>query len=49
MQKIDYIVRIETQESDKRLALLQTNIEKYGTIYNTLKKSTELTGRIERC
>ncbi|WP_029408519.1 OsmC family protein [Thiomicrorhabdus sp. Milos-T2] len=48
MQKIDYTVRIKTEEIDKRLALLHTNIEKYGTIYNTLKTSTELSGRIEK-
>lgn len=48
MLSIDYTLRIRTEESDKRLALLHTNIEKYGTIYNTLKTSTSLNGRILR-
>lgn len=47
MLNIDYTIRIRTEEPDKRLALLHTNIEKYGTIYNTLKASTSLNGRIE--
>lgn len=48
MVAVDYIIRVGTHESEKRLALLHTNIEKYGTIYNTLKEGTNLTGRIEK-
>ena len=48
MQRIDYVLTVDTDESDHRLELLHTNVKKYGTIYNTVAAGTELTGRIER-
>lgn len=45
---ISYVIRVATDESDSRLDLLHKNLQKFGTIYNTLKQGTELTGRIER-
>ncbi len=48
MQRIEYKLMIDTQESDKRLALLHRNIKQFGTVYNTLVHGCELTGTIER-
>ena len=45
---VSYLIRIATHETDGRLELLHKNLEKFGTIYNTLKQGTELSGRIER-
>ncbi|UJW87892.1 OsmC family protein [Devosia sp. SL43] len=45
---IDYLLTVDTDESDRRIDLLHTNIRKYGTISNTLVKAVELTGRIVR-
>lgn len=48
LTQIRYRLLVKTTESDQRLQLLHTNIEKYGTIYNTLASGTELTGTIDR-
>lgn len=48
MARIEYVLTIDTDESDTRLALLHTNVMKYGTVYNTLTAGTELSGRIRR-
>jgi uncharacterized OsmC-like protein len=48
MARIEYVLTIDTEESDARLALLHTNVMKYGTVYNTLTAGTELSGRIRR-
>ena len=48
MVPIDYEIIIDTDEDDRRLELLHTNIRKFGTIYNTVAASTELSGRILR-
>lgn len=45
---IDYLVTVETDESDHRLELLHKNIRKYGTISNTLGQAATLDGRITR-
>ncbi|RYE54142.1 MAG: OsmC family peroxiredoxin [Rhizobiaceae bacterium] len=45
---IRYRLLVKTTESDQRLELLHTNVGKYGTIYNTLASSTEMTGTIGR-
>jgi uncharacterized OsmC-like protein len=39
-----YELSLETSETPHRIDLLQKNIEKYGTIYNTLARSCEITG-----
>jgi uncharacterized OsmC-like protein len=43
-----YVLTIKTDEPDSRIELLKRNIERYGTIYNTLAMSTPIEGRIER-
>ncbi|WP_137150143.1 OsmC family protein [Devosia sp. FKR38] len=45
---INYELRIDTDESDRRLELLHTNVRKYGTISNTLAQSVALIGTIVR-
>lgn len=48
MVRIDYEIVVDTAESDARLDLLHRNLQKYGTIYNTLADATELIGSIRR-
>ncbi len=48
MVRIDYEIVVDTAESDARLDLLHRNLQKYGTIYNTLADATELIGTIRR-
>lgn len=45
---IDYVITVETDETDHRLELLHTNIRKYGTISNTLALAVPIVGRIVR-
>ena len=45
---IDYVVTVETDESDHRLELLHKNIRRYGTISNTLALALALDGRVTR-
>jgi len=48
MIRIDYEIVVDTSESDHRIALLHKNLQKYGTIYNTLAGATALAGTIHR-
>lgn len=48
MQRIDYRIEIDSDESDQRLALLHKNVQKYGTIYNTVSAGTFLQGVLVR-
>lgn len=48
MVKIDYEIVVDTDETDQRLDLLHRNLQKYGTIYNTLAGATEVSGQIRR-
>ncbi len=48
MISITYEIVVDTDESDTRLDLLHRNLQKYGTIYNTLAGATELSGSIRR-
>lgn len=45
---ISYQLTIDTDESDRRLELLHTNIRKYGTISNTLAAAVNVAGTISR-
>lgn len=45
---IDYVITVDTDETDHRLELLHTNIRKYGTISNTLALAVPIEGRIVR-
>ena len=48
MTKIDYEIVVDTDETDQRINLLHLNLQKYGTIYNTLSGATDLCGTIRR-
>jgi hypothetical protein len=39
---------IDTEEDDRRLALLHANVRKYGTISNTVAPAAKLEGTIRR-
>ena len=45
---VDYVLIIDTDESDQRLELLHRNVRKYGTISNTVALATRLEGTIQR-
>jgi uncharacterized OsmC-like protein len=46
MTSVRYVLRVQTDESEQRLALLHTNICRHGTIFNTLAAVAEVTGDI---
>jgi len=48
MVRIDYEIVLYTDETHARLHLLIRNLQKYGTIMNTLADATELVGTIRR-
>ena len=48
MVAITYELIIDTEEDDRRLALLHANIRKYGTISNTVAAAAKLEGIIRR-
>ena len=48
MVRIDYEIVVDTDETDARLDLLLRNLQKYGTIMNTLAGATDLVGAIRR-
>ncbi|MBI1408260.1 MAG: OsmC family peroxiredoxin [Caulobacter sp.] len=48
MVRVDYELIIDTDESDHRLALLHTNVHKYGAISNTVALALTLEGVIRR-
>lgn len=48
MESIKYEIIVDSDESDRRLALLHENVMKFGTVFNTLAPGTELTGDIRR-
>lgn len=48
MVRIDYEIVVDTDETDARLDLLHRNLQKYGTIHNTLAGALDLSGTIRR-
>ena len=46
MKAIRYTIQIKSQDKRLNIALLHKNIQKYGTIYNTLKETCEVSGEI---
>ena len=48
LERIDYDIRVDTYESDARLALLHENVKKYGTVFNTVAPGTSLQGVLRR-
>jgi len=47
MQKIDYLLEIDTEVDERKLHNWHKNIIKFGTISNTLAKAAELKGSIK--
>lgn len=48
MESIYYIIRVDTDETDHRLALLHDNVKKFGTVFNTVVTGTVLAGELIR-
>jgi uncharacterized OsmC-like protein len=48
MTSIDYELIVDTDEDDRRLSLLHTNVRKYGTVSNTIAGAVRLEGVIRR-
>lgn len=48
MESIRYEIIVDSDESDRRLELLHENVQKFGTVFNTLAPGTQLTGVIKR-
>lgn len=48
MISVDYELIVDTDEDDRRLELLHTNVRKFGTIFNTVSAAAKLEGRIVR-
>lgn len=46
--RIDYDIIVDTDETDARIGLLHRNLQKFGTIFNTLAGATDLSGTIRR-
>lgn len=46
--EISYELIIDTDEDDRRLDLMHHNVQKYGTIFNTIAAATKLEGTISR-
>jgi uncharacterized OsmC-like protein len=47
MTRITYSLRIVTDEPGHRVELLHRNIRRYGTIYNTLAATCDVSGEVE--
>ena len=45
---VNYELVVDTDEDDRRLELLHTNVRKFGTISNTVAQATRLEGSIRR-
>jgi uncharacterized OsmC-like protein len=48
MESITYEIIVDTDETDHRLELLHQNVQKYGTVLNTVAPGTKLSGTLRR-
>ena len=48
MESIHYEIAVDTDEDERRLALLHDNVKKFGTVFNTVAPGTELSGVLRR-
>ncbi|RMF18367.1 MAG: OsmC family peroxiredoxin [Gammaproteobacteria bacterium] len=48
MESIRYQILVDTDETDRRIELLHENVQKYGTVFNTLAPGTDLSGVMRR-
>lgn len=47
IDKVEYVLKIYSQDNKLNPALLKRNIEKFGTIYNTVSSSSNIVGKLE--
>lgn len=48
MERIEYSLWLDTDESDRRMELLHENLRKFGTVYNTVAAGCEMIGHVQR-
>ncbi len=48
MNELNYELKVYSQDNNLNIELLKKNIEKFGTIYNTVKASCNINGQIEK-
>jgi uncharacterized OsmC-like protein len=48
MESITYEIIVDTDEPDHRLELLHENVQKFGTVFNTVAPGTNLSGVLRR-
>ena len=48
IEDIKYVIRVTTDAPEHKLELLHKNLQKQGTIYNTVRLGTDLSGAITR-
>tara|TARA_R110001583_G_scaffold9971_4_gene46584 strand:+ start:3693 stop:4211 length:519 start_codon:yes stop_codon:yes gene_type:complete len=48
MDEINYVLKVHSKDKNLNIELLKKNIEKFGTIYNTVKLSCTINGTIEK-
>ena len=48
MDAINYDLKVYSQDKGLNINLLKKNIEKHGTIFNTVKTSCSITGEVEK-
>lgn len=48
MDEINYELKVYSQDSNLNIELLQKNIEKHGTIFNTVKLSCSVIGEVKK-
>ncbi|MGG6232191.1 OsmC family protein [Tenacibaculum sp. SDUM215027] len=48
MDELNYELKIYSQDDNLNIDLLKKNIEKYGTIFNTVKSSCSIVGEIKK-
>lgn len=48
LELVTYDIAIDSDESNERLALLHKNVQKFGTVFNTIAPGTELRGVLRR-
>lgn len=48
LSRIEYEIRVRTEEPDRRLDLLHDNVRKFGTVFNTVAPGTDLAGVLIR-
>ena len=48
IDQINYILRIYSKDSNLNINLLKKNIEKFGTIFNTVQSSCSIIGEIKK-